>query len=79
MSKAIDDPICGNCSRPLSVHYHETEEYCYPDTTGDVFTDEPRDDLILERFADRFPEEYSKLVQEWKIENGHVPKPPKGA
>jgi hypothetical protein len=42
------------------------------ETTGDIFRDEPREDMILDQLAERFPAEYDKLVQEWKAENGHL-------
>lgn len=66
------DPICGNCGKPLSQHYKEAELYCYHNTTGDIFRDFPNEDLILNQLADKFPEEYDKLVLQWKKDNGHI-------
>ena len=65
------DPICGNCGQPYSKHYFEREDYCYHDTTGDVFMDEPHDQWVMERMAERHPELFDAIVAEWKRENGH--------
>jgi len=67
-----DDPICGNCFAPLSKHFHENEIYCFPNTTGDIFKDEPPDSLILEQLYERHKEEYDDLVLLWKRNNGHI-------
>lgn len=66
------DPICGNCGKPFSQHYHEHEEFCFPDTTGDIFSDEPREDWVLGQMADRYPHLYEEIELEWKRANGHA-------
>ena len=62
------DPICGHCGNPHSAHYFENEVYCYEDTTGDTYTDEPCDDFILGMFTD---EQKAEAISRWKSENGH--------
>lgn len=66
------DPICGNCGNPLSKHYHEHEEFCNLTTTGDIFTDEPRESLIIDKLVENHLEEYEQIILEWKKENGHI-------
>lgn len=46
-------PVCGNCNKPLSAHYHEDEEYCFSDTNGDIFTDEPQDWMVMDMIDDK--------------------------
>jgi len=43
---ATGSAVCGNCGKPLSEHYHENEEYCFENTTGDIFTDDPSATLL---------------------------------
>ena len=71
--KAIQaDPICGNCQKPLSKHFHETVEYCYSHTNGDIYTEEPDEQMIANRVVDENPEIYDACVAKWKRENGHI-------
>ena len=65
------EPICGNCLKPLSEHYHEREIFCFTHTSGDIYRTEPREDLILDKMAERYPDLYQKLVDEWKLKHGH--------
>jgi len=67
-----DDPICGNCGKPLSKHYHENEIYCNALTTGDIFTDEPLEERILDMINEKHPEIVEEVINEWKRENGHA-------
>lgn len=67
------DPICGNCGKALSKHYHESEVFCFTHTNGDVFTDEPNDSVIFAAFVERHPDIYDALVADWKAANGHTP------
>jgi hypothetical protein len=71
------DPVCGHCGRPLSAHYHENEVYCFQDTTGDIYTDEPSDDHMGSFLRYRHAELYAQLVKEWQAENGHAPTTPR--
>lgn len=68
-----NDPNCGNCGKPLSAHYRGREIFCFTHTNGgDIFTDEPLEELIVARMVERHPEIYEVLVDEWKRENGHL-------
>jgi len=69
MSK--EDPICGNCGKPYSEHYFEREVFCNSYTNGDTFQDEPHEQWVMEQMADRHPELFDAIVDEWKRENGH--------
>ena len=76
------DPICGACDKRLSRHHREQYDgvqriYCNTTTTGDVFTDEPRDAAILEMLAERMPDTHNALVAAWKREHGHAAPAPK--
>lgn len=66
------DPICGNCGQPYSKHYFEREIYCYQNTNGDIYRAEPQESWVLSELADRYPELYEQIVQEWKVDNGHA-------
>jgi|SRR6056297_2626896 len=73
MSNSISDPVCGNCGEPRSHHYFERKEtFCYPDTTGDTYTDEPPEQWVMEELAVRHPHLYDEIRMEWKKENGHA-------
>ena len=67
----MSDPICGRCEQPLSRHYHEDDDYCYANTNGDVFTDEPHDHIVLGLFEKAYPSAREELVRQWKIDNWH--------
>ena len=72
------NPICGNCEKRKVDHYFESEIYCFENTTGDIFTDEPREDLITNMMVGLYPEIYTQLVSHWKKKSGHLtPQPPK--
>jgi hypothetical protein len=65
------DPICGSCGNPLSAHYHEDKAYCFHNTTGDIFTSEPSDSVLMGFAETHFPHIHKELVQHWKMNNGH--------
>ena len=67
-----DNPICGNCLKPFDDHYFESEIFCFPDTTGDYFTDEPQESLITDKLIEIHKETYDRLVLDWKRDNGHI-------
>lgn len=67
-----DDPIYGNCLQKRSKHYHESEIYCFSNTTGDVYTDEPMDSVIACRVLEKYPHLFEEQYLEWKKENGHA-------
>ena len=66
------DPICGNCGQPLSKHYHEDDEYCYDNTNGDVFTDEPSDCILLSFIERKHTWLHKQFIHNWKVMNGHL-------
>ncbi len=73
----MSDPICGNCSKPLSEHTKECETYfCYEHTNGDVFTNEPSDEWLLEQIRNYAisinPGIEDALISKWKRDNGHT-------
>lgn len=66
------DPVCGACGWQLSQHHHEkTGVYCNEITTGDVFTSDPSDEIVLSLFEKTWPQAREVLVRQWKIDNGH--------
>lgn len=65
--------VCGNCGKTLSEHYHEDQEYCFENTTGDIFTDDPSDTILADYIRATYPELHSSYVIEWKKRNGHQP------
>ena len=65
------DPICGNCGKVLSEHYHEDKIYCFENTNGDIFTDEPDDMEIINFIKENNEDLYNMLVEEWKKYAGH--------
>ena len=67
-STACSSPICGNCGKPLHEHYFEDEVYCYLDTNGDIYTDDPREDFVTALIP---PSVWEGYVDQWKRENGH--------
>lgn len=67
-------PVCGNCGQPLSLHFHEDKEYCFDNTTGDVFTDEPTDQILAQHIESCHPELHAAFVAEWRRISGHPPK-----
>jgi len=66
-----NDPICGNCDKPLSEHYHEHEIYCFTDTNGDVFDDEPSESYVMDKICEKYPNLYDEIVNQWQSDNGH--------
>lgn len=71
MASSID-PICGHCGKRLSEHFKEDPEiYCYKDTNGDLFSDEPSGESIAELLSEKHPVIFRQLREEWKRLNGH--------
>ncbi len=67
------DPICGNCGNKKSEHYFEFGEvFCFTHTTGDIFTDTPRDEMIFNMILDDNPDMYDEYLARWKKANGHT-------
>ena len=67
------EAICGCCDKEYGNHYFENEVYCFENTTGDIFTDEPNQLIIFDMMHEKNPELYEQCVSEWKIKNGHKP------
>jgi hypothetical protein len=65
---------CGNCGKQYSNHYHEDEIYCFEHTNGDVFSSEPSQGEICTYMATYYSDLYEKIIENWKIENGHLDK-----
>ena len=70
------EAICGNCSKPYKDHFfevHRSEDviYCFEDTNGDVWDDNPSDTDIANWLEFEFPRLYKKVVNSWKKEHGH--------
>lgn len=63
--------ICGHCGQQRYRHYIEDEVYCFPDTNGDLWTDEPSDEMIADIVRDEFPDIWSEAIQKWKKGNGY--------
>lgn len=70
-NKTEKDPICGECGKPLSKHFHEDREYCNEVTNGDVFTDDPSDTMLMAFIRKKSSGIYDRMVTVWKLENGH--------
>lgn len=69
------EAVCGHCGGRYDKHYFETEIFCFPNTTGDIYTEEPNDDIIFEMITESDPDLYDKMVKKWKEENGHLEPP----
>ena len=65
------DKICGNCGKTFDEHFHERDDFCYEETNGDIFTDEPNDMILVHFLEEEKPTLYQSLILEWKIKNGH--------
>lgn len=63
--------VCGNCGKTYKEHYHEDEDYCNDQTTGDVFTAEPSPDVLLDHFSRTHPEDFRQLAEAWRRASGH--------
>lgn len=77
MSENSPDPICGHCGKHRSKHYFEKYDsedrvYCFTNTTGDIFTDTPSDDVILGMILDDNPDMYDQYLSRWREANGHL-------
>lgn len=66
------NPICGNCGKPYSEHYHEDEVYCFSFTNGDLFSSEPSCNLICEYMETYHNDIYLLMINKWKELNGHL-------
>jgi hypothetical protein len=71
MKTEPDTAICGNCGKSFADHYHEDEDYCFENTTGDIFTEEPSDGILVSFIENEHPNIHAQMVSEWKQENGH--------
>lgn len=72
MMQPVSDPICGHCGKPRSMHWVEDQTYCFENTNGDLFTNEPSDETMAHFIQARDPSAFDFLVKEWKRENGHI-------
>ena len=73
---ASADPICGACRNPRSLHHEERHGetdylFCNLETTGDVFTDEPRDSDLMDLLARERPGVLDEMLHMWRVQNGH--------
>lgn len=71
VNSQIADPVCGWCGKKFSEHFHEKEDYCYPNTTGDTFRDEPTDEWIYHEIENNHPELIDMIIRTWQRNNGH--------
>ena len=69
--KPSDSAVCGHCSKSWVEHFHEEEDYCFRDTTGDLWTSDPRSEVVADFIEGEHPELYRRMVEEWKAKNGH--------
>ena len=73
MSDEINpDAICGHCNGRYADHFHEDQDYCFENTNGDTFTDEPSGIVLADWIEIEKPELFAALVNEWKNENNHA-------
>jgi hypothetical protein len=73
----MTDPICGNCGKAYSKHYHENygngiEHFCTLTTNGDIFTDTPLDGILFDMLCNENPNLYEELLTKWRKANGHT-------
>lgn len=68
----ITEPVCGSCENYRSDHYCEDGVYyCSERTTGDVFTDEPSSDTLLNWMEKQWPQILEIINEDWKSAHGH--------
>ena len=65
--------ICGHCGKRRDEHFAEDEIYCFKDTTGDLWTDEPGWENIGIMIEAEYPRLWKEMVAKWKEDNGHSP------
>lgn len=63
--------ICGNCGKSYGDHYFEHQVFCFENTNGDIFTDEPNENMIMNMIEEKAPHLREVVIKEWKIKNGH--------
>ncbi len=66
------DAVCGNCDKTYKEHYFEDYIYCYEDTNGDTWDEMPREGLLFDIIAERYPDIVMETVLHWRSENGHT-------
>jgi len=64
--------ICGHCGQERRKHFFEDQVYCFRDTSGDLWSDEPSHEDIGHHVEAVYPELWTKIIKEWKEENGHT-------
>jgi len=76
MTTLNPNAICANCGRKYKEHYFENygkepRIYCFTNTNGDVFSNEPSDHKILDMILEDNPDLYDRYIERWQKENGH--------
>ncbi len=72
IEKIPDGAICGNCGQRRDKHHFEREIYCFENTNGDLWTDDPRWEDIGAMIEYSRPTLWAELVLKWKRDNGHI-------
>ena len=67
------DAQCGNCSQRRDRHFFEGNQvYCNDHTTGDVFSTEPSEPLLLKLICEAEPTIAAKVVEKWQKKQGFI-------
>ena len=56
------DTICTNCGKSYRDHYHESSDYCYGNTNGDLFTTEPTEEDKLRQQITKLEAELASAI-----------------
>jgi len=68
---------CGSCGKQYGDHHFENhgrgeEAFCNLETTGDVFTDQPSDDMLISHIRQYSPAVIRQATFEWRRKNKHL-------
>jgi len=62
-----NNAICGNCGKTFIQHHFEDGIiFCNTFTTGDIFTDDPSSQILIDFIEENYPKQYERYIRKWK-------------
>ena len=62
-----NNAICGNCGKEFKEHHFEEGTiYCNIFTTGDIFTDTPSSQILIDFIEENYPKHFERYIRKWK-------------